>query len=258
VNTKEVELRVVNRVGWIAFNRPQVSNAVRLETMRQFCVAVDECTAREDVGALVVTGNGRHFAAGADFSFLEELTRAKASDTRDALYEWFVGASRRIWRCPKPTVAAVNGAAVTVGCEIAVMCDVRVVTEAAVFHESWIRLGLIPPLGGSVLLPRLIGVERANQMILEAKAVNGRRAVEIGLATELVDAAELQQRAAARALALADVPPRSFRAAKEALHRPLEADMEREWQANVLAQSLLIDTEEFRQRVRKIVTEASH
>lgn len=252
MSASEIEVRIENSLGWICFNRPEVSNAVRPETMRQFCHAVDECTARDDVAAIIVTGNGRHFAAGADFGFLDELTRAKTEDTRDSLYEWFVGAARRLWRCPKPTIAAVNGAAVTVGCEIALACDVRLVTEAAVFHESWLRLGLLPPLGGSVLLPRLIGLGRASEMILEMRAVTGREAVQIGLAGELVEPGDLRSAAASRALALTQLPPRSYRMAKEALHRPLEADMEREWQANVLAQSMLIGTQEFRSRVSQL------
>jgi enoyl-CoA hydratase/carnithine racemase len=252
LKAQDIELTITDSIGWICFNRPAVSNAVRPQTMRELCDAIDECTANAGIRAVVVSGNGRHFAAGADFDFLEELTKARTEETKDSLYEWFVGAARRLWRCPKPTVAAVNGVAVTVGCEIALACDLRIVSEKAVFHQSWLRLGLLPPLGGAVLLPRIVGLARATEMILDAKPVGGREAVEIGLASELVSAEMLRARAAERALALAAHPPRAYRSAKEALHRPFEADMEREWQANVLAQSLLIGSEEFRIRVRQI------
>ena len=246
---KDIDVNVEEGIAWVVFDRPHVSNAVRPETMQALCEALDAVSGDESVRAIILTGNGRHFAAGADFAWLEELIGAKTEETRKALYEWFVGAARRLWRCPKPTIAAVNGAAVTVGCELSLMCDVRLTTESTVFHESWLKLGLMPPLGGTVLLPRLIGFGRASEMILDTKAVGGREAVQIGLASELVEPTQLRQRAAERAQALMRFPMRSYRTAKEALRRPLDADMEREWQANVIAQSLLLDTEEFRHRV---------
>jgi len=248
----DIELRVEDEVGWICFNRPEVANAVRPAMMRQFCKAIDDCSASEQVRAIIVTGNGKHFSAGADFAFLEELTASKAEETRDSLYEWFVGATRRLWRCSKPTIAAVNGAAVTVGCEIALACDIRIVSDNAIFHESWLRLGLLPPLGGSVLLPRLVGLGRAQSMILQGNAVEAAEALSIGLATKMVESSQLRATATAEALALASVPARSYQLAKDALRRPFDADMEREWQTNVLAQSLLINTDEFRSRVRKL------
>lgn len=248
----DIELQVSDSIGWICFNRPEVSNAVRPQTMRELCHAVDECSSRDDVRALIITGNGRHFAAGADFGFLDEIAGSPTEGIRASLYDWFVGAARRLWRCPKPTVAAVNGAAVTVGCEIALVCDVRIVSEAAVFHESWLRLGLLPPLGGAVLLPRMVGLARAAEMILGAKAVSGTEALAMGLASEVVAAGTLRKRAGDRALELAAHPPRSYRLAKESLHRSFEADMESEWQANVLAQALLLGSEEFRTRLRQL------
>jgi enoyl-CoA hydratase/carnithine racemase len=251
MSAPDVELRVTDSVGWICFNRPEVSNAVRPQTMRELCHAVDECSSRDDVRALVITGNGKNFSAGGDFGFLAEVADSRPEDTRDSLYEWFVGAARRLWRCPKPTVAAVNGAAVTVGCEIALVCDLRIVSEATVFHESWLRLGLLPPLGGAVLLPRMVGLGRATEMILDTRAVNGREALDMGLAGELVALDGLRARAAERALQLASYPSRSYRLAKESLHRSLEADMEREWQANVLAQAMLLGSEDFRTRLRQ-------
>jgi enoyl-CoA hydratase/carnithine racemase len=248
----EIDLQITGKIGWIAFNRPHVSNAVTPSTMEQLCHAVDSCCENTKVKAIIICGTGDHFAAGADFAFLDELTRTKSDDTQDTLYKWFVGATRRIWRCHKPTIAAVNGAAVTVGCEIALACDIRIVSETAVFHESWLRLGLLPPLGGSVLLPRIVGLGRAGQMILQAKAINAQEAFEIGLASEVVAGAQLRAAAERHALSMAEYSPSAFRLAKESLHRPIEADMEREWQANVMAQSLLIGSEEFRSRVAKL------
>jgi enoyl-CoA hydratase/carnithine racemase len=156
-----------------------------------------------------------------------------------------------LWYCPKPTIAAVNGAAITVGCEIAVSCDVRIIDERASFRESWLQLGLLAPLGGAVLLPRLIALGRAKEMVLGARTVAAKEAVEIGLASEIVPEAELRAAAQRRALQLSEFPATSYRLAKESLQRPLLADMEREWQANVMAQSLLISSDEFHNRVAR-------
>jgi enoyl-CoA hydratase/carnithine racemase len=249
MTSSDIELHVEQEIGWIFFNRPQVSNAVRPETMRQLCVALDECVASEIVKVIVVSGNGKHFSAGGDFSFLEELCDARPQITRDSLYEFFVGAVKRLWRSPKPTIAAVNGAAITVGCEIALACDLRIVDEYAAFRETWLHLGLLPPLGGTVLLPHLIGLGRAKEMILNARSVSAREAVEFGLASELVAADEFRAAVERKAKELAAYPQPAYRLAKEAIQRPFESDLEREWQANVLAQSLLIGTEEFRKRV---------
>jgi enoyl-CoA hydratase/carnithine racemase len=248
----QIELEIAAPIGWIRFNRPQVSNAVRPRTMQELCAAIDSCIAAEEVRAVVLTGNGRHFSAGGDLKWLHELSEQSTATTRDTLYEWFIGAARRLWRCPKPTVAAVNGHAVTVGCELALACDIRVGCPSTVFHESWLRLGLLAPLGGAVLLPRIVGLARAKEMLLGGRAVGGHEALAIGLVSELVAAEELRQRATERAHELASLPARSYRLAKESLQRPIEGDMEREWQTNALSQAMLLGSEDFRQALTRL------
>lgn len=236
-------------IGRIAFARPDVANAVRPETMRALCEAVDAHTADSAVRAIVLTGDGRNFAAGADLGWLKDLPSQGKEAVGDALYKWFRGAAERLWTCPKPTVAAVNGAAVTVGCELALVCDARLASPCSRFGETWLDVGLIPPLGGTVLLPRIVGLAWAKKMILEAAMVDGAKALEIGLVDELVGEDELVARAEQRALAMADFPPGAFAAAKAALHRGLESTMEREWEANVSRQAELIGSDAFRARV---------
>ena len=106
-------------------------NAVRAQTLEELCAALDELIGDPDVGAIVLAARGRHFVAGADFAWLEEMRALPAADVRDQIYSAFTGAAERLYRCPKPTVAAVQGAAVTVGCELALTCDFRVVIAVA-------------------------------------------------------------------------------------------------------------------------------
>jgi enoyl-CoA hydratase/carnithine racemase len=141
----------------------------------------------------------------------------------------------------------VSGAAITVGCELALACDFRLVAEDAKFQESWIRLGLLPPLGGLFLLPRLIGLGRAAQMVLHGQAVTAATAVQIGLASEILAKEELDVRGRAFALELSRLPPLAYATIKQSLHRGLESSMEQEWSANVLGQAVLLSSKDFRE-----------
>ena len=158
-------------LGWITINRPERRNAVRPQSLTEICQALDELTADASVRAIVLAGEGKHFSAGAEFSFLEDLQAMPAAQIKAQIYAHFQGAARRLYHCRKPTLALVNGAAITVGCELALACDVRLVTPTALFQESWVKLGLIPPLGGLFLLPRLVGLGRASEMCLNGRAV---------------------------------------------------------------------------------------
>jgi enoyl-CoA hydratase/carnithine racemase len=244
------DVRVERRgaVGWIVIDRGDGRNSLRPQTLGELCAAIDELAGDAEVRAVVLASVGKHFSAGADFSFLEELTRTPAATIKEQIYGLFQGAARRLYHCPKPTVAAVQGAAVTVACELALACDFRLVAPSAVFQEAWIKLGILPPLGGLYLLPRLIGLGRASEMALAGRGVGAEEAVRIGLASQIAASEEaLHEEVQAYATAMADLPPLAYRAAKEAMHRGLDSSMENEWSANVLAQSLLLGTGDFRE-----------
>src|SRR5262249_54443990 len=156
--------------GWIVLDRPDVRNAVSPQTMQEICGAIDQLVADPGVQGIAIGSSGEHFMAGGDFGFLEELA-AKGTALRayGDIYTHFQGVTRRLFRCRKPTLAAISGAAITVGCEICLACDVRIADETAFFEESWLRMGLIAPLGGAMLLPRIIGLAGAKEMILEGR-----------------------------------------------------------------------------------------
>src|SRR3546814_11942771 len=151
-------------------------------------------SADRDARAILFAAEGKHFSVGADFAFLQRLTGMGASAIKDTVYANFQGAARAIYRCPKPTLALVKGAAVTVGCELALACAFRVAADTAFFQESWIRLGIMPPLGGTFLLPRLVGLGRAMEMCLRGKQVRAEEALAIGLVSEVAARDELASR----------------------------------------------------------------
>jgi len=250
---EDLAVERLGAVGWIKINRPDRRNALRPETLAEICRAVDELTADAEVRALVLAGEGKHFAAGAEFSFLEGLKTTPAPQLKSQIYAHFQGAARRLHYCPKPTIAAVAGAAITVGCELALTCDFRLVAPTAEFHESWIKLGLLPPLGGLFLLPRLVGAGRAAEIMLAGRPIGAEEAVRIGLASEVVPTEMLRERAQAFAEQLAALPPLAYAAIKEGLRRGAESSMEKEWATNVLAQAMLLGTEDFAEGLAAIV-----
>jgi enoyl-CoA hydratase/carnithine racemase len=249
---EDIKVTVADGVGVLSFNRPDRGNAVRLQTLAEICTALDTLEADAQVKAIVVRGEGKHFCAGADFSFLDDLTQLSAVEIQNQVYRYFQGAARRLYHSRKPTIALVAGAAVTVGCELALACDFRLVAHSARFQESWIKLGLMPPLGGLFLLPRLIGLGRAKQMVLRGDAVDAEAAVAMGLAMEVVAASELDARGNQLAQELSRSAPLAYRSVKQALHRGLETGMEAEWSANVQNQAVLLSSQDFREGLRAV------
>lgn len=244
---EDIALSVADGIGTLTLNRPEKSNTVSPQTMREICEGMDILTRDPAVKAIVLIAAGKHFCAGADFEVLAELAEMPATDIKAQIYTHFQGAAKRIYNCPKPTVAAVSGAAVTVGCELALACDFRILADNAFLMESWVKLGLMPPLGGLFLLPRLIGLGRASEMVLRGKQVRAEEAERIGLASEVVPLAELAERARTLATELAGIAPLAYAQIKDGLHRGLETGMEAEWQTNVLGQALLLGTDDFKE-----------
>lgn len=238
-------------VRWIVLNRPGSANAAEPVLMRALCEAIDAAVADPAADAIVLAGEGRHFLAGGDLDWLSRVVGGEDADAAGEIYRWFQGATRRLIACPKPVVAAISGAAVTVGCEIALACDVRLVDPSAFFQQSWLDLGLIAPLGGAKLLPQIVGLGMAKEMLLECRKVGAEEAVAIGLASEMLPGREeLRARAQARARAMAARPARPFAILKDLVHTGLSESLEDIWVAGVEAQGALIRGEDFRKAVR--------
>lgn len=260
---EDIRIERDGAIGLVVMARAEAKNSSRPQTLREICQAVDELTADEEVRAIILAADGKHFSAGADFAFLDELTRMDAAAIRHQVYTHFQGAARRLYHCPKPTIALVQGAAVTVGCELALACDFRIVAEGAFFQESWIKLGIMPPLGGTYLLPRLIGMTRAADMCLRGRAVNAEEALAIGLASEVVAFEDLRARGLELAAELAAAAPLAYAAVKTALHRGGESGIDAEWSANLPQQALLLTSADFREglsavRERRAAVFAGH
>lgn len=233
--------------------RADIGNASSPEMLGEIRDAFLTLSEDAAVRAIVLAAEGKHFSVGADFAFLQRLAGMSASDIKGTVYVKFQGAAKAIYRCPKPTLALVQGAAITVGCELALACDFRIAADTARFQESWIKLGIIPPLAGLFLLPRLVGIGRAMEMCLQGRPVLAEEALRIGLVNEVVAADELGARGESLARELAASAPLAYAAAKQGLQRGLESSMEAEWQANLANQALLLGSEDHREGLAAVL-----
>lgn len=187
------------RVATVTLTAPERRNSLTLPMVDEMATAFDELEAREDVGAVVVTGEAPAFCAGADLGHLG----SSQEDGLRAIYEGFL----RVARSPLPTIAAVNGAAVGAGINLALCCDVRVAGRRARFDTRFLQLGLHPGGGHTWMLQRVVGPQAAKALVLFGEVVDGAEAERIGLVWRCVDDGELLATARTMAAKAAAAPP---------------------------------------------------
>ncbi|HCV37085.1 MAG: enoyl-CoA hydratase-related protein [Acidimicrobiales bacterium] len=201
----------------VVLDRPKV-NALNADLLRELGQIAEACTV-DPPGALVVTGGGRHFAAGAEIS---DFTQAV---TRIPLAEAFLASFTALAAVPCPTIAAVNGFALGGGAELAMCCDFRIAGEGAVLGQPEILLGIIPGGGGTQRLARLVGPAKAKELIFSGAQLPATEALDIGWVDEVVPDDEVLARAIERASIYANGPRVAIRAAKRAIDGGLEGSL---------------------------------
>ncbi|MGN6243510.1 MAG: enoyl-CoA hydratase/isomerase family protein [Motilibacteraceae bacterium] len=216
-----VRLEVDGGIGTIRLDRPPV-NALNEQVQDELRTVAEEAGARRDVRAVIIYGGEKAFVAGADIKQMAERAYVDAVDKAGALTD----ALTVVARIPKPVVAAITGFALGGGLELALCADFRVCGDNARLGQPEIALGIIPGAGGTQRLPRLIGVSKAKELIYTGRHVRAEEALAIGLVDKVVPADEVY--AAAREMAGQFVagPAYALRAAKEAIDRGLEVDLD--------------------------------
>jgi enoyl-CoA hydratase/carnithine racemase len=216
-----VRLEVEDGVGTIRLERPPM-NALSAQVQEEIRDCAQEATARTEVRAVVVYGGPKVFAAGADVKEMATWSYQQMVDRSAALQSAFTAVAR----IPKPTIAAVTGYALGGGCELALCCDLRVAGDNAKLGQPEILLGIIPGAGGTQRLTRLVGPSRAKELIFTGRFVAADEALRIGLVDRVVAPDDVYAEAVALARTLASGPAYALRAAKEAIDRGLEVDLE--------------------------------
>jgi enoyl-CoA hydratase/carnithine racemase len=216
-----VRFEVVGGIATIGLQRPPM-NALSIEIQDDLHAAAAEATTRRDVAAVIVYGGEKVFAAGADIKEMQPMSYTDMVDRSAALQAAF----NAIARIPKPTVAAITGYALGGGCELALACDFRVVADNAKLGQPEVLLGVIPGGGGTQRLSRLVGPARAKDIIFTGRLVSAQEALRIGLADEVVPPEDVYAAARRRVECYVGGPAYAIRAAKEAIDRGLEVDLE--------------------------------
>jgi enoyl-CoA hydratase/carnithine racemase len=197
-------------------------NALNSQLLTELSAALDAAEADEAVRCLVLTGSDRAFAAGADIKEMAAMSYTDMVKRSSALTSAFTSVAR----IPKPVVAAVNGYALGGGCELALCADVRIVAEDATLGQPEILLGIIPGAGGTQRLPRLVGPSRAKDLVFSGRFVAADEALRIGLVDEVVAPDDVYAAALDRVRRYVGGPAYALRAAKEAIDRGLETDLD--------------------------------
>lgn len=222
VNAKKRETILVERrerVGLITLNRPKQLNALNRQLAEEVLDALQEFDADDRVGAMVIAGSPRAFAAGADIAEMAEKSFT-GFYMDDFLAPW-----DEVRKISKPVIAAVAGYALGGGCELALLCDFIIASDDAQFGQPEIKLGVLPGIGGSQRLTRAVGKSLAMDMILTGRSINAAEAKAAGLVARVVPPADLLQTAleAAHTIAAYNIP--AVKMAKEAVNRAFESSL---------------------------------
>jgi 2-(1,2-epoxy-1,2-dihydrophenyl)acetyl-CoA isomerase len=252
---EKLRYEVVDGIATITLNRPERLNALDYALRDEVLHALDMAARDEDIRVLILTGAGRAFCAGADLQevLLRGLDMAPHTRERREVRDLnaLVLAMRHV---EKPIIAAVNGAAVGGGCCLALAADLRLATPAARFGMVFVRLGLSSAdMGGTFLLPRLIGLAQASELLLTGEIIDAERAERLGLLNRLVAAEELMPAATALARRLAAGPPIGLALTKRALNRSLGMDIAEHLDYEAYVQSTCMLTADHREGVEAFV-----
>jgi enoyl-CoA hydratase len=204
------------KVGLITLNRPKALNALNSQVLADVVAAVKAFDADDAVGAMVITGSEKAFAAGADIKEMQNKSYVEAY-----LQDFFVG-WEELTRARKPIIAAVAGYALGGGCELAMMCDFIIAADSAKFGQPEITLGVMPGMGGSQRLTRFVGKAKAMDMVLTGRMMDAAEAERSGLVSRVVPAADLVGEAVQAAQKIADFSLPAVIMAKEAVNRSYE------------------------------------
>src|SRR5215213_2074395 len=233
-------------VGRITLDRPETMNAWTDQFGRELGEVINERAADPSVRAVLITGAGRGFSSGADLKAgFEPHPDDNMPNVRKELVENYHHVIVGIRRLPKPVVAAVNGAAVGIGCSLALCCDIVLASDASFFGLAFVNIGLMPDGGSTLFVPATVGKARAFQMALLGERVPAQQALEWGLVNAVHSDDRLAAEADALATSLAHGPTRSYAAAKRALNQSIYPHLESQLDLEAELQHALARTQDF-------------
>jgi enoyl-CoA hydratase len=212
---------VRDRIGFVTINRPEAMNALNTGTLEELADVFGVISADDSVGAIILTGAGKAFVAGADIAQMSELNTVQGRA--------YIKAGQRVMEVientGKPVIAAVNGFALGGGCELAMACDIRLASEKAKFGQPEVNLGIMPGFGGTQRLPRLVGTGMAKYLIFSAEIIGAEEAYRIGLVERVFPVENLMEEAEKLARVILSKSGFAVKMAKEAINRGTDVDL---------------------------------
>jgi len=244
-------------VALLTLNRPEVLNALGREgdgeAIRAACETVN---ADQEIRCVVLTGAGKAFSAGGDLKAMRDRTGAFAGNgvtIREGYRRNIHLAVRSLYGLDVPSIAAVNGAAIGLGCDVACIADIRIAADNAVFGATFLKIGLVPGDGGSWLLPRVIGMSRAAELLYTGKTIDAATAERWGLVSQVVPADRLIDEAMAMAEAIAQQPPHALRLTKSLLRQGQSASYDAVMEMSAAVQAIAHQTEDHMEGVSAMI-----
>lgn len=219
-----VLVNVEQHVATVTLNRPDIMNALNWQAYAELEQAFLDLQKDPEVRCIILTGNGRAFCSGDDVR--EVMQGAGGGKRLREVRPGTTPAARAILNCDRPIIAAVNGAAVGWGMDMSLMCDFRIASEKAKFGELFVKRGLVADVGGMVRLPKIIGPQRAAELLFTGDIITAEQALEIGLVMEVVPPDDLMVAANRLAARIACNPPLAVRYLKDGLRRSYHGDYE--------------------------------
>jgi 2-(1,2-epoxy-1,2-dihydrophenyl)acetyl-CoA isomerase len=226
----------------LTINRPDRLNAFNWEMERELFEAINQIEKDEDTRVLVITGAGRAFSTGADIEDQLKVNVERGGLTGEEMYDSPL-------RDMVPTIASINGLAVGAGMTLALQCDIRIASEEAKMQFPFVQVGAIPEFGSTYTLPRLVGIDRACELVLTGRMIEAKEAKDIGLVTEVVPASELKEATYKLARKIAQNPPLAAKEAKKGLYRGIQVSREESIEFEKSTLIALLNTEDHKEAI---------
>ena len=250
--SKSVLYEQDDRIVKITLNRPDTRNALSGDIIEGLVEYIQKADKDKDVGCVILTGAGKSFSSGGNLQEIKDMT-TKDQMTQAQLEDWYRFGIQKIPvimnSIDVPVVAAVNGHAIGAGNDLCTMCDIRIAGEDAKFSESFLRIGIIPGDGGSWFLPKIIGLARANEMILTCDVLDANKALDWGLVSKVVPNENLIVEAQQLAKKIASQPPEASRRAKRLLRMSQNVPLQDALEMAASQQSMLQQLDDHREAI---------
>lgn len=250
---QDITVAVQDGIATVTLNRPQKLNAYTTLMGNELTYAYESLGKRDDVRVIIMTGAGRGFCSGADVGavFQKDINQRSTSETprSNAAIHPRSGLHYALYNCAKPTIAAINGPAVGIGLTLTLLQDIRIMAEEASMGAIFARMGLMPELGSTFMLPRLVGLAKALELTYTAKVLKAKEALNIGLVNQVVPGEALMTSVHEMAVQISALPPLALAVSKRALYQGAENDFDAAVQTETFGLEYLYKTQDHKEAV---------